>query len=49
MGLHVDVGLSGILKPDDLRTLLARLLLKALSLLIKKVKSVFFFLYGVLL
>ncbi len=37
VGLHVDVGLSGILNPDDLRELLARLLLRALSLLKQRV------------
>lgn len=42
VGLHVDVGLSGILNPDDLRALLARLLLRALSLLKQKVKKMFF-------
>lgn len=41
MGLHVDVGLSGMLNPDDLRTLLARLLLRALSLLKHNVKKIF--------
>lgn len=40
VGLHVDVGLSGILNPDDLRALLARLLLRALSLLKQKVKKI---------
>lgn len=41
VGLHVDVGLSGILNPDDLRALLARLLLRALSLLKQNVKYFF--------